>query len=225
MRQELHHTLVPPPLLNQLTPPIKYLPLTPLHMTSKKPVKMANRAPERWGDNRWCLLRLCNVTSVEDLPPIFQMVDPLSKDHTQASIESSFCQTTKRMIYRTPHIYHAVAVMVLGLVFYTDELDDVGDAVNIFCSLDLSPSAGYKAAFMVWRWEAFIRGGSLNSFADTSILTVKNKSPQSPSGRRPPRRCKLGWWYAPSFWGVLISTQPPTIWSSSLKRPVVLECD
>ena len=34
--------------------------------------------------------------------------------------------------FRVPHISHTVVVLVLGLAFYSEDPDGVGDAVNVF---------------------------------------------------------------------------------------------
>ena len=51
----------------------------------------------------------------------------------------------------------------------------MGDTLNIFLFPDLSPSAGLEAALLTWKWDAILGGGTLTSFADTSILMGKQK--------------------------------------------------
>ena len=43
---------------------------------------------------------------------------------------------------------HAVAVMVMDLAFHTKDQDGVGDALNIFLLIELSPSTGSEAALL-----------------------------------------------------------------------------
>ena len=80
--------------------------------------------------------------------------------------------------FRVPHISHTVVVLVLGLAFYSEDPDGVGDAVNVFLFLDLSPSAGSEAALLARRWDAIVGGGALTSFADTSLLLAKHRVEQ-----------------------------------------------
>ena len=75
--------------------------------------------------------------------------------------------------FRSPCISHAVVVLVLGLAFYSEDLDGVGDAINVFLFPDLSPSSGSEAAILAWGWDGILGGVTLTSFADTSLLLDK----------------------------------------------------
>ena len=65
--------------------------------------------------------------------------------------------------------------MVLALAFHTEDPDGVGDALNIFLFQDLSPSDGPEAAILTRKWDAILGGGTLTSFAYTSLLMGKQK--------------------------------------------------
>ena len=65
--------------------------------------------------------------------------------------------------------------MVMAFTFHTKYPDRVGDALNIFLFPDLSPSAGLEAALLTRKWDAILGGGTLTSFADTSLRMVKYK--------------------------------------------------
>ena len=54
---------------------------------------------------------------------------------------------------------HSDTVMVLDLVFYTKDPDDMGDAINIFLFFYLSPASGSKAALLEHRWYVILGGG------------------------------------------------------------------
>ena len=60
--------------------------------------------------------------------------------------------------------------MVMALVFHTKDPGRVGDTLDIFLFPDLSPSAGSDAALLTRKWDVILGGGTLTSFADTSLL-------------------------------------------------------
>ena len=65
--------------------------------------------------------------------------------------------------------------MVMALTFHTEDPDGVGDALNILLFLDLSPSAGSKAALLTRKWDAILGGGTLNYFVESSLLMGEQK--------------------------------------------------
>ena len=77
--------------------------------------------------------------------------------------------------FQTPHISHAVAVLILGLELYSEEPDSVVDAINVFLFPDLSPSASSEAALLTRMWYAILGGGALTSFVDTSLLIANQR--------------------------------------------------
>ena len=66
-------------------------------------------------------------------------------------------------------------VTVLYLTFHSEEPDRVGDAVNLFLFVDLSPMTGSEVAPLTRRWDAVFGGGILTSFYDTSLLLGHQK--------------------------------------------------
>ena len=58
----------------------------------------------------------------------------------------------------------------MALAFHSEDPNIVGDAVNVFLFLDLSPLACSEAALLARRWDAVFGGGTLTSFADTRLL-------------------------------------------------------
>ena len=72
-------------------------------------------------------------------------------------------------------IFHAVTVLVLGLAFYSEDPDGLGDAINIFLFPDLSLIASSKAELPARRWDNILGGSSLTSFSDTILLLAKQK--------------------------------------------------
>ena len=72
---------------------------------------------------------------------------------------------------------HSRAVMVTVLTFHTEEPDKVGGALNFLLFPDLPPLAVLEAALLTWKWDTILGGGTLTSFAETSLLMGKHKVP------------------------------------------------
>ena len=49
------------------------------------------------------------------------------------------------------------------------------DTLKIFLFTDLYPSTGSEAALFTQKWDVILGGGTLNSFADMSLLMGKQK--------------------------------------------------
>ena len=90
-------------------------------------------------------------------------------------MEAACRRTADSLCFRPPQIPHTVAVMVMALSFHTEDPDGVGDALNILLFPDFSPSSGSEAALLTRKWDAILEGGTLTSFADTSLLIGKKK--------------------------------------------------
>ena len=90
-------------------------------------------------------------------------------------MEAAFHWTAEHLHFQSPRIYHSVAVLVLGLAYYSKNPDGVGDAINIFMFPDLLPLAGSEAALLLRRWDAILGGSALNFFTDTNILMSKQQ--------------------------------------------------
>ena len=73
------------------------------------------------------------------------------------------------------HIPHTVMIMVIALTFHTEDPDRVGDALNIFLFLDLSPSAGSEAELLTRKLDAILGGSTLTCFLETSLLMENQK--------------------------------------------------
>ena len=63
----------------------------------------------------------------------------------------------------------------MKLAFHTEDPDGVGDALNIYLFPNLSPLAGSAVALLTRKWGAVLGGGTLTSFADTSLIMGKQK--------------------------------------------------
>ena len=112
------------------------------------PVDTAIGTKGRWGDNMRSLLRLCNATAAADLPPIWVMIAPLSRDMAISTMDAAYHKNYKHFCVGSPRIYHSIAALVLGLAVYPEDPDGVGDAINIFLFSQQTPSAGSEAALL-----------------------------------------------------------------------------
>ena len=130
---------------------------------------------ERWGADLRSLLRIFNASTAVQLPDTWRMVAPLNKDRARAAMKTAYRRTSKSLRFCPRPIPHTVAVMVMALDFHTKDPYEVGDALNIFLFTDLSPSAGSEAALLMRKWDAILGSGTLNFFADTSMLMENHK--------------------------------------------------
>ena len=90
-------------------------------------------------------------------------------------MEAAFRQTAEHLRFCAPCIYHVVAILILGLTFYSKDLDGMGDAINVFIFPDLSPLAGSEDVLLARRCYAILGGGDLTSIAYTSLLLEKQR--------------------------------------------------
>ena len=77
-------------------------------------------------------------------------------------MEAACRRTTEILRFRSPHILHAVAVMVMALSFHTNDPDGVEYTLNIFLFADLSTLAGLEVALLPQKWDTILGDGTLN---------------------------------------------------------------
>ena len=70
---------------------------------------------------------------------------------------------------------HAVAVLLLGLHFHTEDPDCVNDTVKIFMFPYLSLSAGSEASMVTRRWDTALDANTLTSYADAAALMKQQR--------------------------------------------------
>ena len=90
-------------------------------------------------------------------------------------MEGECCRTVENLRLRSPHISHAIVVLVLGLAFYSEDPNGVGESINVFLFPYMSPLAGSEAALLVLSFDAILGGGALISFSESILLMVKNQ--------------------------------------------------
>ena len=88
-------------------------------------------------------------------------------------MEGECCRTVENLRLRSPHISHAIVVLVLGLAFYSEDPNGVGESINVFLFLGLFPSTGSKATLMARITHAILGGGALTCFTGTRLLLAK----------------------------------------------------
>ena len=100
---------------------------------------------------------------------------PLKKERAIAAMETAFWRTADILRLRPPCITHTFVVMVMELTFHTEDPDGVEDDLNIFLLPNLFTSSGLEAALLTRKCDAILGGGTLTSFANTSLLMGKKK--------------------------------------------------
>ena len=68
------------------------------------------------------------------------------------------------------HIPHELTFLVLGLRFYTEDLDKVSDTVNIFLFNNLSLELGFEASMVVKQWYNGLDRNIITTYSYTYAL-------------------------------------------------------
>ena len=101
---------------------------------------------ERWDLQEPYLYRLDDIQGPEDLPNIWKTLDPLTKERARPAFGIACRESARALRCKAPRVTHAVAVLLLGLHFHTEDPDCVNDTVKIFQFPDLSLSVGSKTS-------------------------------------------------------------------------------
>ena len=70
-----------------------------------------------------------------------------------------------------------MAVLLLGLHFFTEDPDCVNDTVNIFKLTDLSLSAGSEDSMVTKRWDTALYANTLTYYTDMAALMKQQRIP------------------------------------------------
>ena len=70
------------------------------------------------------------------------------KGKARPAFKMACIESARALRCKVPQVTHAVAVVLLGLHFHTEDPDCVNDTVNIFQFPDLSLSAGSEASMV-----------------------------------------------------------------------------
>ena len=118
---------------------------------------------------------MCNISMAEQLPDTWRTVSPLKKDRARAATEKDFHSTIGSLCYRPPmfpqrrhgHGYR-------NCVQYQIPHRGGGRAQHFLVPQPI-PLRGSEAALLKRNWGTILGGGTLTSFADTSMLMGKKK--------------------------------------------------
>ena len=137
-------------------------------------------------------------------------------------MEAECRRTAEHLQFLAPRISHSVAVLVLGLDFYSEEPDGVGEGINVFIFPDLSPSVGSEATLLAKRWDSILGGGALASFADTSLLLGKQRVEPVTSWEAAEKQIEAWGVFCHVFLGYADVHPPHTRYATSSRKPPTL---
>ena len=94
----------------------------------------------------------------------------MTKEKAQPAFGIACRESARALRCKTPRVTPAVAVLLLGIHFHTEDPDCVNDTVNIFMFPDLSLSEGSEASMVTRRWDTALDANTLISYADVAAL-------------------------------------------------------
>ena len=146
-RQNLHRQMIPCIPAGPATSAPTYIVDQSQQVTQAAPVK--KKIPEeRWYLQASSLYRLSNVQGPEELPEIWQNLASLTKEKARPAFEIACRESARALRYKSPRVTHAVAVVLLGIHFFTKDPDCANNTVNIFQFPYLSLSVGSEASMV-----------------------------------------------------------------------------
>ena len=89
----------------------------------------------------------------------------------------AFRVEVRPLIFKGPCIYHAMTGLVLGLELHTEDLDSVGDDINIFLFLDLSIADNSEYTTFTNRWDTMLYGSEITHTDNVYLLKKKRITP------------------------------------------------
>ena len=72
---------------------------------------------------------------------------------------------------------HAVAVLLLGIHFFTEDHDCVNDNVNIFQFPNLSLFTVSESSMVTQRWDTMLDSNTMTSYAEAAALMKQQRIP------------------------------------------------
>ena len=179
-----HITVSRQDLLKATVPRTPSIPaaLAPTYTIKSQPASQAATAKEKEPSEMWdlqasYLYRLEDVQSTEDLPEIWKILAPLSKEKARPAFKMACRESARALRCKAPRVTHAVAVLLLGIHFHTEDPDCVNETVNIFMFPDLSLSSGSEASMVTQRWDTALDANTLTSYADAAALMKQQHIP------------------------------------------------
>ena len=186
-RRTLQRQLVSSACAQPATPALTYI-VQQAQPAQTTPAKKKNPV-ESWYLQAPSLCRLDNVKSPEDLPLIWHTLAPLTKEKARPAFEISCRESAQDLRCKAPCVTHTVAVLLLGLHFFTEDPDCVNATVNIFQFPDLSLSAGSESLMVTQKWDTALDASTMTSYADAAALMKQQRIPPI-----------IGWETEEKFW-------------------------
>ena len=175
-RQNLQRQLVPHIPAGPATPDPTYIVHQAQQVTQAAPAKKKIPA-ERSDLQALSLYTLTNVQGTEELPEIWKTLAPPTKEKARPAFEIACRESARFLRRKAPQVTHTVAVLFLGLHFFTEYPDCLNNTVNIFQFPDLSLSAGSEASMVTRRWETALDANMMTSYANAAALMKQQRIP------------------------------------------------
>ena len=118
-----------------------------------------------------------NVPGPEDLPDIWQTLAFLTKEKARPAFKIACRENARALQCKSPQVTHAVAVLLLGINFFTKDPECVNNTVNIFQFPDHFLSVGSEASMVTQIWDTALDVNTLTSYADAAALMEQKRIP------------------------------------------------
>ena len=88
------------------------------------------------------MYRLSNVQGPEELPEIWQTLATLTKEKARPAFERACRESARALRYKAPRVTHEVAVVLLGIHFFTKDPECANNTVKKIQFPDISLYVG-----------------------------------------------------------------------------------
>ena len=140
-RQNLQRQMVPRTLARTATPSPTYIVQQTKPVAQAVSTKKKNPA-EHWDLQAPSLYRLAEIQGPKEIPQIWQTLAPPTKEKARPAFKIVCRESAQSLRCKVSQVTHAVAVLLLGIHFFTEDPDCMNDTVNIFQFTNISLSAG-----------------------------------------------------------------------------------